>query len=768
MRIYTFILVLFSLQAFAQTTTDIGIWVDHLPFRGAIAMHQEDDEVYCVTEQGVFIFEADERAIRRLSKVNGLSDIGLSAAAWSDKYGVYVLGYENGNIDILSGESVKNYPDLKQTANYPGLKRVNHITTEGDLAYISTDFGIITFDLLQRFVRETFIIGPGGTSLKVLQTALGPDTIYAATDEGLLFADRNDFLIDFDNWSIDSSRGQSVNMVTVFDNRIFINDQNLPNSDSVLYREGGQWKHFDAIPLSANRSLIGDRDFLNVCNGFSAQAFDAQGQLTYNVTSAAVGIDDFNPLVCQVSQSTSQVFWVLSDRNGLFLNFEQLFNEQFEPNSPRTENALRLHHDGTRLFVAPGTINEVWGPLFNNDGYFILDDFVWENKQLTDLADYRDVVSIIADPENTNHYFVASYGNGFLEFLDGSFVKLYNDSTTNDEMLPFSDPGSHRVGGFSYDIDGNLWFANPLTDRPLCRLNTEGVVECFGLGSVAGSATSLKDILYTTENQVWLQTRTNGIVVANLVDGQVAGVKRLTPTEGSGNLPSTRVLSFAEDLDGEIWIGTDEGVAVIYSPINVFEPNANYDASTPQIPQEDNPGFGDPLLGNEAINDIEIDGANKKWFATANSGVFYTSDDGTEQIYNFTTENSPLLSNNVIDIEVDPTTGMVFFATDRGIVSFQGVATEGGNTNSDVFAYPNPVEPGYNGPILIRGLVTNAQVKITDIEGNLVFETIAEGGQALWGGKNFSGARVASGVYLAYITDDLGQVTAITKILVVN
>ncbi len=761
-----------GVYAYSQTTTDIGIWLDHLPYRNGIDFHQQGGQVYCATEQGLFIYSPGEQDIQRFSKVNGLSDVGLSAIAWSEKHNLLVIGYENGNLDLLEGEAISNYPDILQSGNYPGLKRINDIQVEGDIAYISTDFGIVTFDLSlnfqERYVRETLIIGEESSTLRVLQTALTPDSIYAATDQGLLYASREDALIFSDNWQKDMSPGKTVNLITFFDNKVFINDNNPPNQDSVFYREDGVWKHFSFVDQGINSSLKGRNDFLSVTNSFSAQAYRADGTRVYNLTSQAVGEPDFNPIAALVDVNNTDAFWALTNGQGLYLNFQQFSTQNINPNSPKTKSIQAMHHDGSRLFVAPGSINEVWGPLFNTDGYFVLDEFTWSSKVPSTEEVYPDIITVISDPGDPDHYYLSSYGRGILEYANGALIRVYNDTTTDGEMLSFAGESQHRVGGFSYDDEKNLWFTNSLTDEPLCNINPEGEVTCFGLGSVAGSSTALRDILYTTEDQVWMQTRTNGIVVANFADGTLQGSTRLTGTEGEGNLPGSRILCFAEDLDGEIWIGSDEGVAVIYSPINIFEPNANYDASTPQIPQEDNPGFGDPLLGAEVVNDIEVDGANKKWFATANSGVFYTSADGTEQIYNFTEENSPLLSNNVLDIEVDGSTGMVYFGTDQGIVSFQGVATEGGTTNNDVFAYPNPVEPGYSGPILIRGLVTNAQVKITDIEGNIVFETVAEGGQALWSGNTFSGTRVASGVYIAYITDDLGQVTDVTKILVIN
>jgi ligand-binding sensor domain-containing protein len=260
-----------------------------------------------------------------------------------------------------------------------------------------------------------------------------------------------------------------------------------------------------------------------------------------------------------------------------------------------------------------------------------------------------------------------------------------------------------------------------------------------------------------------MQTRLTGFVVAQFDDNNLEA-KGFRQGAGIGNLPEDQVLSMAEDLDGEMWLGTLQGLVVCYAPQNIFD-GGNYDAQ-PVLFEED--GVVQRLLGSEQVTAIAVDGANKKWFGTQNAGVFYTSEDGTETIYHFTRENSPLLSNGILDITIDNESGEVFFGTAEGIVSFRNAATTGNDDFVNVYAYPNPVRPDHNGPIFIRGLATNAQVKITDVAGNIVYETVAEGGQAIWYGTNLNGDRVASGVYIANMNNDDGSLRAVTKILIIN
>jgi hypothetical protein len=227
-------------------------------------------------------------------------------------------------------------------------------------------------------------------------------------------------------------------------------------------------------------------------------------------------------------------------------------------------------------------------------------------------------------------------------------------------------------------------------------------------------------------------------------------------------LHDSHVLSFAIDRDGQVWVGTIKGVAVFYSPENVFSDEINIQAQQIYVEEE---GISQYLLESEEVRCIAVDGANNKWFGTSNSGVFYMSEDGTKQIYHFTEDNSPLLSNNIFDIAIDNESGEVFFGTEKGIVSFRNVATNASETSESAKVFPNPVKESYNGPIAIKNLTQDANVKITDLSSNVVFEGFAEGGQITWNGTNLNGDRVSTGVYLVFITNEDGSQTMVSKIL---
>lgn len=770
MRISLGLLFIFStISLSAQVSNSLGVWVDHFPYTKSVDIAENDGVAYVATEQGMYRYELEDRSIHRVSKVNGLSDVGLSCIAYSEQFDQYFIGYENGTLDILDGDEIISFPDIRLSGNYSGLKRINHIHVMDSLAFIATDFGIVAYDIAQGLVQEApYIIGPGGATLAVYQVENDDQYLYAATPEGLYSAPLNSAKFFFGNWSVDPAMAREIDHLAYFDGKLFVNRNIPPNNDSIWYKENGSWTFFPANEISDNRDLRESRGNLVIVNNFSARAYDPAFQRVKNWNSTTVGDTAFSP-VAAIMGSRSDNFWIADAGSGIYQVF-QIFPLEVVPNSPATRNAFRIQQDEGKIWVAPGGYDVVGTPVFNNDGIFHLEGLNWTNYPNALFGSFKDIVEILPHPTIENHIYASSFGSGLLELaIDGesvSLVREINEATTDGAMPSISGSGEHRVADMDLDVDGNIWFSNPLTDRPLGVIRPDGTVECYGLGAAGAGANVLK-LMVTSGGQVWQQIRNNGILVTRLEDGVPQETVRLGASEGSGDLPSESVLCFSEDQDGEIWIGTNEGLAVLFSPENIFEPNRSYDASILVI-DEDGDGSGERVLGSEAINDIEVDGANKKWFGTANNGVFYTNSNGRTQLQRFSKTNSPLASDVILDIEIDDQTGMVYFGTDQGIVSYQGQATAGEKTMSDVFAYPNPVEPGYSGPILIRGLVTNAQVKITDVEGNIVFETVAEGGQAIWDGKNFDGLKVASGIYLAFISDDLGVNTEVAKIMILN
>jgi ligand-binding sensor domain-containing protein len=323
------------------------------------------------------------------------------------------------------------------------------------------------------------------------------------------------------------------------------------------------------------------------------------------------------------------------------------------------------------------------------------------------------------------------------------------------------DPNSTRVPDLTFDANGNLWMTNHLATKPIVVKKADGNWKNF---SNNYSSNSLTKIIVDQNDQKWILVDGDGMLVynsgADIDNTSDDQYRHLQKGAGYGNLPSNHVNALAEDKDGQIWIGTDAGVGVFYNASTIIQGG---DAQQ-IIVSNPTDSIANYLFAAENITDIKVDGANRKWVSSEH-GVWLMSSDGLKEVYHFTKDNSPLLSDNVFSIGINNTTGEVFFATDLGMCSFRSDATKGGDANNNVVVFPNPVPHDYNGTIAIRGLVDDAYVKITDINGQLIYSTKALGGQAVWNGKNLQGIKTASGVYLVFATNSTGSETVVSKIL---
>lgn len=764
-KFFALFLLTISFGVYAQDP--LGIWNDHIPHGTVYDIAKVGDDIFCATEIGLFAYNEIDKNVTTYSKLNGLSDIGIRALEYDDKRGQLILGYKNGNIDIFDGENITNINDIVRSSKFVGKKRINNIEVYQDVAYISTGFGIIELDLDNFIVLNTLIIGDDATEIEVFDVEVDAvnNTIYAATEDRLRAAELDQPLIFFSFWKpIVGLEEGSYTEVEVFNNSVFTSKLSDSQDDSIFYSVNGNWQYFSQMPLGKKTDIRANDDILTIVDTYFANTYNTDLTEILSVADGSFPVGTFKPNVA-IQQNNGRLLYIGNFQYSLIQSTATVKNNRITADGPFSNSVYTISNAKGKTFISPGSIDEIWNRLFQFDGIFEYKNFNWKHYSSKDLGAIGDIVAISQDPNNENKIWANAWGTGIVEILDGKTETLYNHLNTDGALKGAINSSDEdiRTGGLTFDDNGILWATNSLSDKPLIKKDKQGNWTSYGFGSLSSGSIAFKDILVNDLGQIWMQTRLTGFVVVEFLNGQAVG-RGFRASIGNGNLPEDQVLSMAEDLDGEMWLGTLQGLVVCYAPQNIFG-GGNFDAQ-PVLFEED--GVVQKLLGTEQVTAIAVDGANKKWFGTQNAGVFYTSEDGTETIFHFTKDNSPLLSNGILDIEVDNETGEVFFGTAEGVVSFRNAATTGNDDFTDVYAYPNPVRPEYAGPIFIRGLATNAQVKITDVQGNIVFETVAEGGQAIWYGTNLSGERVASGVYIANMNNEDGSLKETTKILIIN
>jgi hypothetical protein len=774
--IYCSIVLLFNNFSLAQEV-GIGQWRDHLPYDYATNVEEFHSGIYCSTPYSMFYYDRDDNSIHRLSKVNGLSDLGVSDISLNQDQDILVVSYSNTNVDLIFEDlSIVNIPDIKRK-EILGNKTINSILNYGKYAYLSCGFGIVVLNLEKKEVKDTYFIGPDGSSFNVLAMTYNDTAFFAATEKGIYWADINDpNLAFYGNWHKMTDvpyPNEFFNLILYFNGKLLVNHTDPDNSEDDLYvLENGEWTFLETGNTDRTYSLRACGDKLVVSYNYFTKTYNSD--LVEELKIYSYG--ETSPAPSDAIIGTDGNYWIADRNKGLAKVWGGGYERQFiKPSGAPSADIFEMACGGGKLYVVPGGLTATWNNTWRGAKMFSLIDETWktyDNSNSIGLDSLRDFVAVAVDPLKSDHVYAGSWNRGMAEFNDNAIVQILNSD--NSSLMPNMIEGEPvvKVGGIAFDSEYSLWATNSGAENILSVRRGPAASgepwESFNLGS-SSTGIDVRKIIVDSYGQKWLiprttQSNSNYIIVFNEKNEPGHQVRGLKSGAGYGNLPGTSVYAVAEDREGEIWVGTDEGVAVFYSPENILTED-NSDAQQILVNFD---GYVQYLLETEIVKVIAIDGSNKKWFGTERAGVFLISADGTEQIYHFTEDNSPLFSNNITSLAINGETGEVFIGTAKGLISYKSDATDGNDTNTNVYAYPNPVRPGYSGPIAIKGLVTDAIVKITDITGSAIYETRAEGGQAIWNGYNFDGRKASTGVYLVFITNDDGSEKMVTKILFVN
>ncbi len=759
--------MLFFFLNTSHAQTALYEWSDHLPYSSGKEIAISENKVFCLTNGGLFSYKQNSNAIERLSKITGLSDINFSTIHYCEKLSTLLIGYKDGNIDVIIDNNIYNIQDVERK-QIIGSKSINKATFYNNLSYLSCGFGIIVLDTKKREIRETYFIGEGGTHVVVNDIAFDNEYIYAATKNGIYVADINDpNLIDFNEWNkIQYIPDYSTNVTEIefFNNRIYALQQ--PEAETlnnkIIVLENNNYRELSQISDDVY-SIRNSDDQLLISSSRQVAFLNTNGTIIKTIDNNTY--DDPYPRDALVDDAGTM--WVADYYQGLVkIEGSNVFT--YLPDGPSRIEVWDIEIEDNTVWVTGGGPNNMWGEI----GAYQYVDQKWNNVNFRVMPELQWTVynfSIVEfDPWDPSHVFFGSHASGLVEFNNGQLTKVYNES--NSVLDNIGDYTSHyiRVTGLDFDKNNNLWISTTMADNPVYVKPYGKEIISIGFDYPGlNSSERIGDIIVTQNDNKWLIMKRSGLFVFDHKAGGGDFNEQFVSVKNSdGELISSIINAVAEDLEGNIWVGTDNGPAVFYNPERVFEETIY--ANQVLIPRNDGTGLADPLLETENITCITIDGANRKWFGTTNSGAFLISEDGTKELRNFNVDNSPIFSNNIIDIDINQETGEVYLGTDLGLISFREAATKASNEFGDVYVYPNPVRETYEGDIVITGLIEETIVKITDITGNLVFETTSLGGQAVWNGKNFDDRRVKTGVYLVFLSNKDGSKTHITKLLFIN
>jgi len=759
----------FTLSLAAQSNND---WRTYLSYHNATGVAETNTQVYVLANGSLYSYGKSDEKITLHSKQSGLNDTDVSIIKYDPGTHTLIIVYSNGNIDLYDNDGIKNMPYLKNATGIQS-KKVNNIYFRNHFAYFSTDFGIMVVNLERKEVSDTYNL-----NRKVNAVCVKGDSIYASTDKGLLKAGTRENLLDASVWQEKKlnttvfKEDEIINMCIFKNNLVFFVERNgiyneTPDGEiNVMLKQS----HTSNMTLQNDELLVYTSDNMYIFSDIDNHSYVNVGVIN---DAASLKIDN--------------KYWIASGTNGLVgiqrgsdNRFVRIVSE-LETNSPkRNFNTFMTIFNDNKLLVTGGgrTTARLERPgtlmVYEDDNWYNFNESTANNEiQKLIGSGSRDYMGVAVNPNDENHYFIATYGEGIIELKNNEFVNLYN---SNNSPLKSTGNGNAtndvRIGSVCFDKEGNLWSTNCLVSNAINVMKPNGEWKSLYYPQL-NNADKLDKIMITSRGHKWVNIPFDNAGIAVIDDrGTIDDTSddicnffssfRDAQSPTRAPLSASEYLCMAEDQNGTIWIGTNIGLLKCSSPsLAISNPS---ELSCSRLVRDGDAYF----LSGESVTAIAVDADKQKWIGTSSQGVFLINEDGSETIYSFNTGNSPLLSNTINSIAINNKTGEVFFGTEKGIISFNSGIKSESTPFSDVYATPNPVRPNHIDKVTIMGLTNNANVKITDINGNIIYQGRAIGNRMEWNCRNINGNRVATGVYLVMASTTDATESVVTKIAVVN
>ena len=754
-------------------------WNGHYSYHNSIDTSIGNGKIFTASENAIYIHSTQDDQLSIITTIDGLSGDFISNIYYSTNFNKLIIGYENGLIQIVDFNNdniLTIYDIIEKTTIPPNKKKINEFTEVDNIIYISTDYGVSLYDLNSLEFSDSLFIGEGGTQQQVNQTIINDNFLYAVLPDfgGIKRVNLDLDIINYQNWELVYS-GDFDFILNIDDSFVFTNENN------VFFNENGTFSQVISLSQTIKKIVINEGKII-ITSEDKIFIYDTN----FNLINSSIISSNFNTNFNSSELYNNYIYVATSSKGLLKININNVQqNYSILPAGPLDNNVFSISSLYGSLWATFGDYTSTYNPYpLARKGVSHWSDEYWNNINYDSIPENAvNLNNISINPFNLNNIFISSYHGGLLEISDES-LSLFDQSNSGLESLISNETNynSVRISGSNFDDSGTLWLMNSRVDNPLKSFNldtnqwssydfTQIIPDGFN------DELGFSDIVIGSNGTKWIGGLNSGLIGFNENAGNPL-LKRINDND-VGNLPSPYVKSLAMDNNNHLWIGTIKGLRVLYNTSNFFDANV----STQQIVIEED-GIYKELLEQQFISDIKVDGSNNKWVGTIGSGLFYFSQNGQQTIYHFTKNNSPLPSNNINDIALDFVNGLVFIATDKGLVSFDSGGSTTSSTLNESYVYPNPVRPSFNmniEKIKISGITEDINIKITDISGNLVAEANSnvnnryngfnleiDGGIAYWNGKNLANNSVSSGVYIVMLSDLDSYDTKILKIMIIR
>lgn len=766
-----FCALLLAVSINATLQAQVGTWRAHFAATPPQQLALWGQEVYASRVADLLCYNTADNTLTSISKRHGLSGGEIGSIAYHAAANALIVGYKDGNIDLYYGDWVYNMPDIKdKSLSFGNDKVIYRIFTQGPYAYLACGFGVVILDVVKREFKETYFIGPLNSNLRVNEAACDNQYIWAATEQGLRFAPKNAInLNDYTAWTVDEFFGtqREIARAVKIGQTWWVLEKGQNGAADKVYRGrlGEDWQMADTTDikkvacLSADSRCVIRGTYSSLSDKWTIDLLSEAGEVLHR---APIDRSAYYATPNDAVLDPGQNLWAVGA-------WETIFRYDQKGGAPKSlymwgpaHNAAQtITGKGDKIYVAGGGYDASFIPIYREGTISVFDGWKWSFLNSFTVEGYDQFsasVQILEDPKEEGHYYWASAVDGLLEVRNGKLIHHFNDSNSPLQSMN----GTIRVNGIALDKEGDLWMTNAGSSTALLEYRHDGTWKAYDISEYTSGA-RVGDIMVDYWQHIWVLDSRENLYVFEVRGDSIKGLQ-IDENNGS-SVSTTRVNCMIEDDLGHVWLGTERGIKRIETHAKLFDnPNGRFSSVECKNIMVQSGDYIIELLHNDAVKSMVYDGGNRKWIGTESNGLFLVSSDGTQELAHYTTENSGLLSNRIEAVGMIPYTGEVFVSTQGGICSYTGTGSFFREEGAPAVPYPNPVPPEYEGYITIRNLPKDAEVKITDVAGHLIYEGQATGSQLSWNGFNMQGKRPQSGVLLVFAATSDGGERVVCKI----
>lgn len=713
----------------------LGEWTLFHAYNDLTRIVPASKAVYALSAGALFSYNAGDESLTEYNITNLLNDSeDITDICWNEQTQHLVIAYANGNIDLLDtrDNSVRNFSAIADEITTRS-KTIKDILCHGSHAYIVMQYGVITLNTARQEFGDTYRFTTGSASFTGAWVEndslfLEADRVLDTYGSTVIRGKLTDNLLDKSKWhGVDAGRAGQV------------------KASIAKYRQAR------TVTEGSKDNLIADT-YRNCHWGADKDG----GLMKYAMT-------DDNAYTPQWQKGVKPDGPASND----FCNMRWFYGKLYAASSGWRTNATR---------IGDGDI-QVYNP----------QDNTWQAYEKPTMEQigikYHAVSDIAVDPRDHKHVMVGSM-SGIYEFYEGKFVKRWNNENSTVHCLGDGNNQNYLlVLGVIYDTSGNLWALNSASSVGIHRLVqtiTDGnVTDSKWQGFPHKDIASIQDPTKMISNGRWDGKGRLWFINQNWMESDFFSYDPANDIlttyrphynqDGMGlyNQNDGFLRDINIDADGNVWLCGNKGIC--YLPARDIGTDTNV-MTQYKVPRNDGTGLADYLLSTVDASCIIFDSAGRKYVGTQGSGIYVISADNNTEVQNYNTSNSKIISDNIMSLILDETTGMLYCATDRGLcaVRTDGITVPASLDKNNIRVYPNPVRPDYTGMITFEGLTVGADIKITTATGAIVHTGRSTSALYQWDGCDLSGNRCASGVYNVLLATEDGSEGCVAKVAMVK